>query len=249
MTIPPAAMTPARRSGRTALVAVVLAFAAGATDAFAFLQLSGVFTANMTGNLVLGGLIDRPGYGSTIAGIITAIVVFAVTLFLALRFMPFNAPTDRTVILLVFAAIAQAAIFGMWAVHPGAASTTTVVALIGLSTIAMACQTAVAKRIDGASGITTTYVTGTITSLMADAADRKPQPVGIRLGVIAALVLGALSGAVLIHTDPLYGAALPILPAIAAAVLTATTVTDARHRSALPFDHMPLTSPNGAARR
>jgi len=249
MTIPPAAMTPARRSGRTALVAVVLAFAAGATDAFAFLQLSGVFTANMTGNLVLGGLINRPGYGSTIAGIITAIVVFAATLFLALRFMPLDAPTDRTVILLVFAAIAQAAIFGMWAVHPGATSTTTVVALIGLSTIAMACQTAVAKRIDGASGVTTTYVTGTITSLMADAADRKPQPVGIRLGVIAALVLGALSGAVLIHADPLYGAALPILPAITAAVLTATTVTTARHRSTLLSDHMPLTSPNGAARR
>ena len=248
MTIPPAAITPARRSGRTALVAVVLAFAAGATDAFAFLQLSGVFTANMTGNLVLGGLIDRAGYGSTLAGIITAIVVFAVTLFLALRFMPLDAPTVRTVILLVFAAIAQAAIFGMWAVHPGTASTTTVVALIGLSTIAMACQTAVAKRIDGASGVTTTYVTGTITSLMADAADRKPQPVGIRLGVIAALVLGALGGAVLIHADPLYGAALPILPAITAAVLTATTVTT-RHRSAPLSDPMPLTSLNGAARR
>ena len=238
MTITPAATTPARRSGRTALIAVVLAFAAGATDAFAFLQLSGVFTANMTGNLVLSGLIDRPGYGSTIAGIVTAVVVFAATLFLALRFMPLDTPTHRTVILLVSAAMAQAAIFWMWAVRPGVASTVAVVALIALSTVAMACQTAVAKRIDAASGVTTTYVTGTITTLMADAADRKPQPAGIRLGVIAALVLGALSGAVLIHADPLYGAALPILPAIVAAVLTATTVTSA-----------PRTEPNEAASR
>lgn len=232
-----------------ALVAVVLAFAAGATDAFAFLQLSGVFTANMTGNLILSGLVDRPGYGSTIAGIITAIVVFAATLFLALRFMPLDTPTDRTVILLVFAATTQAAIFGMWAVHPGVTSTTTVVALIALSTIAMACQTAVAKRIDGASGVTTTYVTGTITSLMADAADRKPQPVGIRLGVIAALVLGALSGAVLIHTDPLYGAGLPILPALAAAALTSTTTTPSRLPAGLASDHPPVIVPKGAARR
>ncbi|MCO5953620.1 YoaK family protein [Microbacterium yannicii] len=249
MTTPPAAMTPARRSSRTALVAVVLAFAAGATDAFAFLQLSGVFTANMTGNVVLSGLVDRPGYGSTIAGIITAVVVFAATLFLALRFMSSDNPTERTVILLVLAAIAQAAIFGTWAVHPGAASTVAVVALIALSTIAMACQTAVAKRIEGASGVTTTYVTGTITSLMADAADRKPQPVGIRLAVIAALLLGALSGAVLMRADTLYGAALPILPAIVAAVLTGRTITPSRSPARRGSQHLPAGAPNGAARR
>jgi uncharacterized membrane protein YoaK (UPF0700 family) len=218
----PVAKTPARRASRTALIAVVLAFAAGATDAFAFLQLSGVFTANMTGNLVLSGLIDRPGYSSTIAGIVTAVAVFAATLFLALRFMPGDSPTGRAVLLLLFAAIAQSAIFGTWAVRPGASAPVAVVALIALSTIAMGCQTAVARRIDGASGVTTTYVTGTITSLMADAADRKPQPVGIRLGVIAALVLGALGGALLCRIDPLYAAGLPIVPAVAAAVLTAT---------------------------
>jgi len=153
----PAAKTPARRSSRTALVAVVLAFAAGATDAFAFLQLSGVFTANMTGNLVLAGLVDRPGYSAAIAGIVTAVLVFGATLFVALRFMSGDAPTGRTVVLLVVAAVAQAAILGIWAVGPGGASSTSVVVLIGLSAMAMACQTAVAKRIDGASGVTTTY--------------------------------------------------------------------------------------------
>lgn len=225
-------MTSARRSSLTALVAVVLAFAAGATDAFAFLQLSGVFTANMTGNLVLSGLIDRPDYGSTIAGIVTAIIVFAATLFVGLRFMPDDQATDRTVVLLTVAVVAQTAICAMWAAHPGAASPVSVVSLTALSAIAMGCQTAVAKRIDGASGVTTTYVTGTITSLMADAADRRPQPVGIRLGVIAALVAGALCAAVLISVDTLYGAALPVLPAGAATVLTALTVVgDRRTRS------------------
>lgn len=36
-----------------------LSFGAGATDAFAFLALGGIFTANMTGNLVLVGLVGR----------------------------------------------------------------------------------------------------------------------------------------------------------------------------------------------
>ena len=250
MTTAPAAMPQARRSSRTALVAVALAFAAGATDAFAFLQLSGVFTANMTGNLVLSGLIDRSDYVSTIAGIVTAIVVFAGTLFLALRFMPEDKASDRTVILLICAVIAQSAICGIWAVGAGAASPVSIVGLTALSTIAMGCQTAVAKRIDGASGVTTTYVTGTITSLMADAADRRPQPVGIRLSVIAALVIGALCAAVLIRANTLYGAALPVIPAAVATVLTALTV--AEHRRTADYrrrrESAP-TTPNGTPRR
>lgn len=207
---------------------MVLAFAAGATDAFAFLQLSGVFTANMTGNLVLVGLIDRPGYDSAIVGIATAIVIFAVTLFLALRFMPDDHPTVETVVVLFFAVLAQFTIFCLWAARPQGISSTGIVALIALSTVAMACQTAVAKRIDIASGVTTTYVTGTITSLMADFADRKSQPVGTRLAVIGALVLGALGSAMLIRADPLFGAALPVLPAAGAAVLLASTVPNGR---------------------
>lgn len=224
----PAATTRAPRLSPTALAAVVLAYAAGATDAFAFLQLSGVFTANMTGNLVLAGLIDRPGYDHAIIGIATAIVIFAVTLFLALRFMPDDHPTVQTVTVLFFAVLAQFAIFCLWAARPQGIFTAGIVVLIALSTIAMACQTAVAKRIDNASGVSTTYVTGTITSLMADLADRKPQPIGTRLAVIGALVLGALGGAILIHADPLFGAALPVMPAAGAAVLIARTVPSGR---------------------
>ena len=55
--------------GRRALAALlVLSFAAGAADAFAFLLLGGIFTANMTGNLILAGLPTRPGYMSVLMG-------------------------------------------------------------------------------------------------------------------------------------------------------------------------------------
>jgi uncharacterized membrane protein YoaK (UPF0700 family) len=203
-----------------ALVAVILAYTAGATDAFAFLQLGGVFTANMTGNLVLAGLIERPGYGSSLAAIVTAILVFAAALFLALRFMPAQRSQDRAGAVLVVSALAQLGVFGLWVVRPEPTAPLAIVPFIALSTIAMACQTAVAKRLDAASGVTTTYVTGTITSLMSDAADLKPQPARVRLGVIAALVLGALCDAALLSINPLFGAALPVVSAVVAVSLT-----------------------------
>ncbi|WP_243231025.1 DUF1275 family protein [Microbacterium sp. CIAB417] len=206
---------PPNPSSPTAVISVVLAFAAGATDAFAFLQLNGVFTANMTGNLILAGLINRPDYGTAIAGIIAAILVFAATVFLATRYA---APGRawRPVVLLAISGVAQTTVLLLWAF--GATGVGVMgVALVSLSTVAMACQTSVARRIDTASGVTTTYVTGTLTNLMADAAECKPQQAGIRIGVILALVAGALAGAVLLHLDTVYGAALPVL-----AVITAT---------------------------
>ncbi|WP_316744983.1 DUF1275 family protein [Streptomyces sp. MK7] len=47
-------MSPARAPHRqTGLTLLLLAFAAGVTDAFSFLGLGSVFTANLTGNLVM----------------------------------------------------------------------------------------------------------------------------------------------------------------------------------------------------
>ncbi|MFS0732978.1 YoaK family protein [Microbacterium sp. 1P10UB] len=212
---------PVTRPGRTALVAVILAFAAGATDAFAFLQLGAVFTANMTGNLVLAGLVQRPDYAASLAGIVTAIAIFAATLYIALRYAE-PGSTAKSAAVLAASVVAQVAVLALWATWPSPNTSLAVVPFIALSAVAMACQTAAARRLDSASGVTTTYVTGTITSLMANAADRKPQPAGLRIGVIAALVLGALAGALLIQLHPLYGAALPVLPAAVATVLTAS---------------------------
>ncbi len=62
--------------------------------------------------------------------------------------------------------------------------------------------------------MTTTFATGTLTSLMAGFADRKTQDTGIRIGVIVALILGGLCGALLVFVDPRLGAALPIVPTL-----------------------------------
>jgi len=215
------ASTYSRLPDRLARLAIVLAFAAGATDAFAFLQLSGVFTANMTGNLVLAGLTERTGYANSIGGIIVAILVFVAILYAAFRWTPAGSTHLRLVGVLAAALVAQSAVLVGWVLLPDTKGTVTIAILIGLSTIAMACQTAVAKRIDVKSGVTTTYVTGTLTSIMADIADRKPQELSTRVGVIVALVIGALGGSLLVGIDPALGAALPILPAAAGVGLLA----------------------------
>ncbi|KQO07423.1 hypothetical protein ASF06_12430 [Agreia sp. Leaf244] len=213
----------AHRSVRLTTMAVVLAFAAGATDAFAFLQLLGVFTANMTGNLVLAGLTERSGYSTSIGGILVALVVFVVVLYVAFRAAPNSERRGALLAVLAAAALAQLVVLVIWAASPGTKTMPLIVISIGLSASAMACQTVVAKRLDGESGVTTTYVTGTLTSIMADAADRRQQDLPTRIGVVAALVLGALSGSLLIGVSPSLGAALPVVPAVAGLLLLATT--------------------------
>jgi uncharacterized membrane protein YoaK (UPF0700 family) len=91
--------------------------------------------------------------------------------------------------------------------------------LIAFSAFAMAAQTAVSKRIESRSGVSSTYVTGTITSLTADLMDARPQALFLRTSVVGALVGGALCGSVVIGVGPALGAALPIVPAVTGLLL------------------------------
>ena len=156
-----------------AATAIVLSFAAGATDAFAFLRLGGIFTANMTGNLVLIGLTERPGYLNTLFGAIIAVLVFAATVYVAHRIARPGATLRRGLLIVLGATLlAQVAVLIGWIVSPQPLELAIQGLLIAFSAIAMAGQTSVSKRVEKHSGVTTTFVTGTITSLMGDFADR-----------------------------------------------------------------------------
>ena len=122
-------------------------------------------------------------------------------------------PVHRLVIVLSMGTVAQIAVLLGWMLIPVAIGVVGRAPVIALSAFAMASQTAVSKRIEAHSGVSTTYVTGTITSLVADFADAKAQESFTRIGVIVALVAGALCGSLLIGVTPALGAALPILPA------------------------------------
>ncbi|WP_250029374.1 YoaK family protein [Paractinoplanes maris] len=201
-------------------VAVVLSFAAGATDAFAFLQLGGIFTANMTGNLILVGLFQRPGYLTTLIGATVAVLVFAGVVCAGFRItLSRRGPERGAFVLLVAATVAQLAVLGGYAAAARPPGRLLLCGFIALSAVAMAGQTVIGRTIEAKSGVTTTFVTGTLTSLMQTLADGRRDFLTVRALSILALVAGALGGALATAADPVLGAALPLVPSVAALVL------------------------------
>jgi uncharacterized membrane protein YoaK (UPF0700 family) len=224
---------PRARPDRASLAAMVLSCAAGATDAFAFLLLGGVFTANMTGNLVLAGLVSYPDYPAMLTGIAVAFAAFVAGLGVALVATRRSRTPRRLASVLAAAFVAQALVLAGWVLLPDRASVGAQSLLLAFSALAMAAQTAVAKRLQSRSGVTTTYVTGTITSIMADLADGIPQALLTRIGVLVALVGGALCGGLLMRVDGALAAAFPLLPAAIGIVLIAVQGGPERRRASL----------------
>ena len=230
-----AAAAPGARLGT---VLVLLAFGSGAADAFAFLLLGGIFTANMTGNLVLLGMFTRPGWLVTVAGAATALVVFAAAAFTAFRASPepvtgTTYPPRASRRLALASVTLQVGLLVAWAATRGHVGTVGACGMIALSAAALGTQTVLAKRISGASGVTTTFVTGTLTSLVEELAARRPGVRLVQLMVVLALLVGAVTGTALVHAAPLV---VPLLPLVttgsALVVLTRDERRGPRARSA-----------------
>jgi uncharacterized membrane protein YoaK (UPF0700 family) len=173
---------------------MALTVAAGWADALSYVGLGHVFTANMTGNAALLGLalsgvpgLDVPRSAIAIAGFAVGAVagsaisrepattaVWPARLTLALGV--------ETVVLAVFAAT-------WFVVGPGPAAGQ--LAMVALAAAGMGIQSAAISRL-AVPGVTTTYVTGTLTGLMGGlAALRIPRDAGRRALVLLALVAGA----------------------------------------------------------
>ncbi len=197
---------------------LLLAWAAGNLDAISYLGLGGVFTAMMTGNTVLLGL--ALGQGHVLAAVrpILALAGFAAGAALGAVIAGDQArdrdwPPSVTVALTVEAAILAAfsLTWHRWGTGPSGG---VVDALIVLCAVAMGVQSAAVRRL-GVPGIATTYITGTLTSLVADVvarirhtargdADDDEAPArrwehrpGLLAAVFGAYALGALTGTLL----------------------------------------------------
>ena len=208
---------------------LLLSLAAASVDAISYLGLGHVFTAMMTGNTVLLGLALAQGEVLAALRSIIALVGFALGVFVGATIVERESePADwpgavtaalalETLILMIFTAI-----FALF----GNTRSGIVYLLIVLSALAMGIQSAAVRRL-GVPGIATTYITGTLTSLMVDllgwlrsTAARLPmsrtlrsegieripwdQRVGILAGVVTLYCFGALIGGVLqVHFPPL----------------------------------------------
>ncbi|MCS5713039.1 DUF1275 domain-containing protein [Herbiconiux sp. CPCC 205716] len=210
-------------SARLHLALVMLSFAAGAADAFAFLALSGTFTANMTGNLVLAAMFTRPGWLRTALCALVAVASFAVVLYLGFRHSRGQvlAGDHRRLVrrLLVPSSAAQGVVVVVWLATGAAPDVAVQCAVIALSAGALALQTVAAKRLSDIDGITTTYVTGSLTTTMQDLAERHDAGQLFRLLSIAAVPAGAVVATAVLHLALGAGPLVAFVVATAAALV------------------------------
>ena len=231
---------------------LVLTCAAGLIDAISYLELGHVFTAMMTGNTVLLALAIGEGEFMAALRSTLALVAFSVGAaggaLMLLRGRARGVWPPIVTATLALEGVALAVFGAMWHVKTTAAAhaDVVIVVLIALSGLAMGIQASAVRHL-GVPGVASTYITGTLTSLMAElvgwlsprgtspsaqAADGWPVGSPSRhLRLLAAVFVvygaGALTGALLVSRSSALLAWLP-LGCVAAVVTNGL----ARHREA-----------------
>jgi uncharacterized membrane protein YoaK (UPF0700 family) len=215
------------RHGPLPSLLIIMTIVTGLVDTFSFLRLGHVFVANATGNILFLGfaLAHVPGFSATES--LLALVAFMIgasiggklsSLLGHHRGRLFSIAAAVQALLLVIALVLS--LFATSPVGGGLRSS-----LVGVLGLAMGLQNAVARRL-AVPDLTTTVLTLTITGMGADSTfvGGTGSKAGRRLVSIAAMLIGAVLGALLVlHTTlctPLIGAAVAVL---VVAGLAATT--------------------------
>jgi uncharacterized membrane protein YoaK (UPF0700 family) len=182
---------------------LTLTFSTGLVDAVSYLGLGRVFSANMTGNIVLLGFGIAGGYDLPIVAPIVSLLAFLVGAALGGRLAQSIADRHRAYVGAALAAevtlLAVAAVLTAVAtVRPDAASGDVVIALLAL---AMGIRNATVRRI-AVPDLTTTVLTLTLTGLAADLRHLRTNRSAPkrRLLAVLAMLTGALVGALLLKT-------------------------------------------------
>jgi uncharacterized membrane protein YoaK (UPF0700 family) len=224
------------RDGPLPPLMLVLTVVTGLVDATSYLRLGHVFVANMTGNVVFLGFALAGAQGLSIAASLAAVAAFLLGGLIGGRlagefghhrgFLLRGALSIQLVFLAAAAVVAAATGAGS---HVGSGTRYALIVLLGLG---MGIQNATARRL-AVHDLTTTVLTMTLTGIAADArvVGGPGAAVARRALSIAAMVLGALVGALLVlRVDD----AAPLATA-AALIALAAIVTDRVMRQAGPW--------------
>jgi uncharacterized membrane protein YoaK (UPF0700 family) len=212
---------------RYSLAVILLAVVSGADDVFSFVALDGVFTSVMTGNLVLFGL--GVGRADPFAVLTPAVSIgaFAVGAYVAAGWLrqTRGSRTDpwprRVTVVLAYGQVAHVVVLAAWMVTDGEPGRVVRLVMLALLASAMGIQSAAVNTIS-VPGIATTYFTGTLTWLAAEAAtDRPPATMRRRGMVLMSIVAGASLAGVLVAWAPLF---IPVLPGAAMAAAIQLTI-------------------------
>jgi uncharacterized membrane protein YoaK (UPF0700 family) len=222
-----------RRADPPLVALGLLTLVTGLVDAACYLGLGRVFTANMTGNVVLLAFGATGAQGLPVLAPSVSLVVFLVGAAAGGRLAsslvrPVNAEVPALVrrrwvmiaLLLELLVVAVAAVVAVGLPVGGGGARRYVV--IGLLAAALGLQNATVRRL-AVPDVTTTVLTLTLTGLAADswlAGGQSPR-VGRRVATVGLMAAGALVGALLLRVDI-------ALPVLAAALLIALAAVQLR---------------------
>ncbi|WP_067138783.1 YoaK family protein [Microtetraspora malaysiensis] len=228
-------MTDSQRPGghRLTLLAVILTVGAGAVDAACFIRLGGVFSSVVTGNLVLlgyaiSGLIMDVALRTVVAvgGYISGVAIGTGITGPPKEDMPIWPVKVTMALMLEFACLI---LFSTgWVLTGGRPDGIVAFALLALAAVAMGLQSAAMRGLGGHAALSTTYLTGTLTGLVAAMLmPRRSGRLDSRgMAILAALTIGAAIGSLLVvNAPPVY----PIVPLVMlGSVIAAAVIRRAR---------------------
>lgn len=195
---------------------VVLAVTSGATDAIGFLALGSAFTSVMTGNMVLLGVGAADGDVALVLSCSVAIVSFVVGAAIGARVAgsPRKGdcfwPSAVTVALYIELVLLLAFAVCWWALA-SAPGDSWLLPLLGLNAAALGLQSSAIQRF-GVSGLSTTYLTGTLTTVVIKLiGGHGLRKVGHSLTILLGLIVGAAAGTVLVRFAPMAVPAVQLL--------------------------------------
>jgi uncharacterized membrane protein YoaK (UPF0700 family) len=203
------------------LTLLALTFSTGTVDAVSYLGLGHVFTANMTGNIVLLGFGIAGAGGLPVVSPLVSLAAFMIGAGAGgalVRRVQNRHPAQLVYALALEAGLLAGATAVAAATHPhrgtGAADAT-----IALMAAAMGIRNAIVRRI-AVPDLTTTVLTMTITGLAADSTIVGGSGKGTarRTSAIVAMLVGAICGALLLKSSMTLALALAAALALASCV-------------------------------
>jgi uncharacterized membrane protein YoaK (UPF0700 family) len=222
---------PSRTSQSLVTSLAALTVVSGFLDAVSYLGLGHVFTANMTGNVVLLGFAVAGAAGFSMTASLTALGAFVVGAVIGGR-VARRAPVRHRLMMIVMSMEVSltivAALIAASVSASGIGSGWPRFTVIALLAVSMGARNAAVRRL-GVADMTTTVLTTTLTGLASDstfAGGTNPNA-SHRLTSVVSMFVGAVVGAALtIHVHP------AVALGVAAAIVTATAVFLLRERPA-----------------
>lgn len=219
-----------RLSRRRHTLVVGLTFVTGSADAMGFLMLGGAFSSVMTGNMVLFGLSIGRADTALATTSATAILSYVVGVVVGARVAGVARADDPTWPRAVTRALtveltAIAALLILWEATIGHRPEGMKLLMLAIAAAALGIQGSAVQRF-GISGLSSTYLTGTLTTVIGALATRRPLATVLpSLKILGALIVGAGVGAVVTtHLEPA-APALLVVP-LGMVVLEASRISD-----------------------